>query len=182
MSHWKSASGDKGVAVEPQPCYLLPSPSFPTCFHCFQRFLISAQGMCWLIVSFVPYLPAKIVKFLGAETRSYPPLLLTQLQQDSPGAGMDVSGAALGLKGSGEYCPDSPGGWTPPRTPPPRPGSNLTSPNEAWKWASPRSSQKPDLSRWPSDHRQSQPGPLSPSETSHETCAVFLLSDTRCWN
>ena len=89
--------------------------------------------MYWLIVSFVAYLPTKIVKFLGAETRSYPPLLPTQLQQDSPVVGVDVSGAALGLKGSGEHCPDSPGGLTTPLTPPPRPGSNLTSPNEAWK-------------------------------------------------
>ena len=90
------------------------------------------------------------------------------------------------------YCPDSPGGLTClptphppyplPRTYLPLPGFNLTLPNEAWKRASSRTSQRPDLSRWPSDHPQSQPGPLPPSETCHKARAMFLLSDTYSWN
>lgn len=43
-------------------------------------------------------------------------------------------------------------------------GSNLTSFNEAWKWATSRNGKKPDWSTWLQDHPQSQLGPLPPSE------------------
>ena len=88
-------------------------------------------------------------------------------------------------------CPESEGlqcvlsrfpRWFDLSPPPPPPGFNLTLPNEAWKRASSRTSQRPDLSRWPSDHPQSQPGPLPPSETRHKANAMFLLSDTYSWN